>query len=129
MSTWPFLSMDRKPVAIKYCVVNSGNVGVSDGRATGKMLGGHWEVWSPSTGESICSAISGSVPEGQFSSTGKAVAYDESTFQACTDEYTAFCRGVIAPEGPAYEIPEFPTVILPVMLLTGLAWISGRRAQ
>ncbi len=110
-------------VTIKYSVTNIGNVSFDDIIVT-DIFGDIWECGTLKPGKNVSFSVLCDVLEGQFSSTGKVVAFNDSTLQACSDEHNMFYYGVKA---PVSEIPEFPTILIPVTILIGMALIFGRK--
>lgn len=116
-------------VTIEYCVTNTGNVGLDDVIVTDTVFGNIGEYESLAAGEGISFVSSGTVREGQFFSTGKVVAFNESRSQTCGDEHGLHYLGMKTTEVPVSDIPEFPTMLLPVTMIMGLVFIFGRRAR
>jgi hypothetical protein len=111
-------------VTAEYSVTNIGNVSFDDIIVTDTVFGDIGEHGTLEAGESVSFSVTCDILEGQFSSAGKVVAFNESTLQACSDEHNMFYYGVKA---PVSDIPEFPTMLIPVTILIGLALIFGRK--
>ena len=116
-------------VTIEYCVTNTGNIGFDNVIISDTLFGEIGEYKSLDAGENISFVSSVSVQEGQFSSTGKVVAFNESISQTCDDEHRLHYFGIRTTEGPVSEIPEFPTILFPVTMVIGAAFIYGRKVQ
>jgi hypothetical protein len=112
-------------VTAEYSVTNIGNVSFDDIIVTDTIFGDIGEYGTLKAGESVSFSVTCDVLEGQFSSAGKVVAFNQSTLQACSDEHNMFYYGVKA---PVSEIPEFPTILIPVTVLIGMMFIFGRKA-
>lgn len=111
-------------VTAEYSVTNIGNVSFDDIIVTDTIFGDIGEYGTLEAGESVSFSVTCNVLEGQFSSAGKVVAFNDSTLEACSDEHNMFYYGV---KPPVADIPEFPTILIPVTILIGVAFIFGRK--
>lgn len=114
-------------VTVEYLVTNTGTTVLDNVIITDTVFGAIGEYESLDIGESISFASPVSVHEGQFSSKGKVIAFNESFSRTCSDEQGLYYVGMKSTEDPVSEIPEFPTVVLPVMLILGMMFIFGRK--
>ncbi|MDP2217599.1 MAG: hypothetical protein Q8J68_09975 [Methanolobus sp.] len=108
----------------EYFVTNIGNVSFDDIIVTDTIFGDIGEYGTLEAGKSVSFSVTYDVLEGQFSSAGKVVAFNESTLEACSDEHNMFYYGM---KVPVSDIPEFPTILFPMTILIGLALIFGRK--
>ncbi|MCQ6962635.1 PEF-CTERM sorting domain-containing protein [Methanolobus chelungpuianus] len=114
-------------VTVEYLVTNTGTTALDGVVITDTVFGDIGEYKSLGVGESISFGSPVSVQEGQFSSKGKVIAFNESLSRTCSDEEDLYYFGVRSTEDPVSEIPEFPTVLLPVVLVLGMMFVYGRK--
>lgn len=114
-------------VTVDYLVTNTGTTALDSVVITDTVFGDIGEYKSLGVGESIGFGSQVSVQEGQFSSKGKVIAFNESLSRACSDEEGLYYSGTRSTEGPVSEIPEFPTMLLPVVLVLGMMFVYGRK--
>jgi len=116
-------------VTIEYCVTNTGNSVFDSVIISDTLFGEIGEYKSLDAGETIRFVSSVSVQEGQFSSIGQVVAFNDSISQTCDDEHRLHYFGIRTNEGPVSEMPEFPTILFPVTMIIGAAFIYGRKVE
>ena len=110
-------------VNISYMVINSGSSGLIDVCVTDDNLGDIGECDFLNANASTTFEHVLTVQEGNFSSTGRVSGLSENSLQMCSDQSQIYYSGVSGYE----EIPEFPSVFLPVSLLLAIAFVFARK--
>ncbi|MBN2110156.1 MAG: hypothetical protein JW705_03590 [Methanosarcinaceae archaeon] len=110
-------------VTVSYVISNCGDCRIVDIRVDDDSSGAIGEYDLLGVDESITMEQKHVVQEGKFSSTARVSGFCENSREFCSDQSSVFYFG----KNELGSIPEFPTVLVPVLVAICLALIFERR--